>query len=179
MLGSETLTCQVDGEKTRRRTPTRVQARAHDDRRLHPTAWHAHFRRVTVPDGAADWAGWTANASVHPAGPLIGIAISGFGTMLAFGSTQTFIGASAASISRSTRSVDASVPYAAAAVAAASLLRNVLGATLPLAAPSMWKTLGWGWGGSLLSLASIPILPVPLLMFRHGPAMRRRWPFVP
>ena len=47
-----------------------------------------------------DRAGWTANAGVHPVGPLIGLGIAGYGNMLAFGSVQTFIGATSPAVRR-------------------------------------------------------------------------------
>ena len=38
-------------------------------------------------------AGWTANARVHPVGPIVGVSLGSYGIMLAFSSVQTFIGA--------------------------------------------------------------------------------------
>ncbi len=46
--------------------------------------------------------------------------------------------------------VDCYPDYAASAVAANTVFRNLLGAFLPLAGPRLYQTLGLGWGNSLL-----------------------------
>jgi DHA1 family multidrug resistance protein-like MFS transporter len=75
--------------------------------------------------------------------------------------------------------VDAFFPYSAAATAASTLLRSVGGTILPIFAPKMFTTLGYGWGGTLLACISLPIVPAPLVLFLYGERMRERWKFRP
>jgi len=47
--------------------------------------------------------------------------------------------------------------YAASALSAASLGRNVFGAFLPLAAYELFTQLGYGWAGSLLGFVGLAV----------------------
>lgn len=58
--------------------------------------------------------------------------------------------------------VDAFTIYAASALASNAVLRSILGAVLPLAAPSMYDRLGLGWGNSLLGFIALVMVPAPL-----------------
>ncbi|GAA6044187.1 hypothetical protein JCM8097_006444 [Rhodosporidiobolus ruineniae] len=118
---------------------------------------------LVFPLGLVIWA-WTAQAETHWTGPVIGSAIFAFGLMLAFNSIQTWL-------------VDAYSPYSAAAVAAATLLRSLTGTILPIFAPRLFVNLGYGWGGTLLALVTIPAVPVPILLFLVGGRLRERWKF--
>jgi hypothetical protein len=68
--------------------------------------------------------------------------------------------------------VDAFTIYASSAIAAATILRSILGALLPLAGPSMYATLGYGWGNSLLGFIALAMVPVPFLLIKYGEAIR-------
>lgn len=52
----------------------------------------------------------------------------------------------------------------ASAIAAVLHLRYAAGAFLPVAAPYMYSTLGYGWGNSLLAFVLLLAVPVPLLV---------------
>ena len=52
----------------------------------------------------------------------------------------------------------------ASAIAAVLPLRYAAGAFLPVAAPYMYSTLGYGWGNSLLAFVLLLAVPVPLLV---------------
>lgn len=117
------------------------------------------------PVGLLIW-GWTAEAEVHWMGPIIGSAVFAYGLMLAFNSIQNWL-------------VDEFFPYSAAAMAAASFLRSTTGCILPIFADNLFLNLGYGWGGTLLALVSLPALPAPTLLFFYGPVLRERFKFVP
>jgi hypothetical protein len=68
--------------------------------------------------------------------------------------------------------VDAFTIYAASALAATTIMRSVMAAVLPLAAPRMYAALGIGWGNSLLAFLALACLPVPFLLLRYGEKMR-------
>lgn len=74
--------------------------------------------------------------------------------------------------------IDSNGYYAASGMAAFTVLRSVVAAFLPLAGPSMYETLGLGWGNSLLGFICVVLIPVPVLMYRYGKALRKRFPVV-
>ena len=55
-----------------------------------------------------------------------------------------------------------------------SVIRSVLGGTLPLAGPSMYATLGPHWAGTLLGLLQIAIIPIPVLFYKYGHKIRMK-----
>ena len=71
--------------------------------------------------------------------------------------------------------VDAFGPYAASALAANTVLRSFFGTFLPLAGPQMYKTLGLGWGNSLLGFLALGFAPVPWFFYKYGEQARARW----
>jgi hypothetical protein len=72
--------------------------------------------------------------------------------------------------------VDSFPQYAASAMAGMTCVRMLFGAVLPLAGPSMYRSLGLGWGNSLLGFVAVGMIPVPALIFKYGATMRKRWP---
>lgn len=108
--------------------------------------------------------GWTAQYRVHWVVPIIGTAICGPGAVIINSSSQSYI-------------IDIFGPQAAAsALGAITLLRNLTGAFLPLAAPSLYATLNLGWGNSVLAFITIAFIPVPFLFYWHGEWLRERFP---
>ena len=73
----------------------------------------------------------------------------------------------------STYLVDAFPLYAASATAAATVLRSLFGALLPLAGQSMYNKLGLGWGNSLLAFIAIGLIPVPFIFIKYGERIRK------
>lgn len=72
----------------------------------------------------------------------------------------------------STYIVDAYPAHAASATAAATVLRSLVGALLPLAGGKMYGTLGIGWGNSLLGFIALALLPVPIVFYVYGARIR-------
>ncbi|THU97778.1 MFS general substrate transporter [Dendrothele bispora CBS 962.96] len=106
------------------------------------------------------WYGWSAQARVHWIMPIIGSGIFGFGEYLP---AQLYL-------------VD-SFTYAASALAAASVLRCLLGFAFPLFAAQMFNAMGLGPGNSLLGgLAIILGVPFPIWIYYKGEEMRARNP---
>jgi hypothetical protein len=62
--------------------------------------------------------------------------------------------------------------YAASAVGAATVLRAILGAVLPLAGLPMYDALGLGWGNSLLGFISLALCPIAYLFYIWGERIR-------
>ena len=61
---------------------------------------------------------------------------------------------------------------AASALAAHTILRSIAGAFLPLAGPSMYDSLGLGWGNSLLGFLGIAMIPIPWYLAMYGEKLR-------
>ncbi|KAF4436384.1 Major facilitator superfamily domain general substrate transporter [Fusarium acutatum] len=108
--------------------------------------------------------GWTSEYKLHWVVPIIGTAICGPGAVIINSSSQTYI-------------IDIFGPQAAAsALAAITLLRNLTGAFLPLAAPTLYTNLGLGWGNSVLAFITVGFIPVPIYFYLCGASLRKRFP---
>ncbi|KAL5622553.1 hypothetical protein FOBRF1_001803 [Fusarium oxysporum] len=108
--------------------------------------------------------GWATEYKVHWVVPIIGTAICGPGAVIINSSSQTYI-------------IDIFGPQAAAsALAAITLLRNLTGAFLPLAAPPLYANLGLGWGNSVLAFITVGFIPVPIYFYLYGASLRKRFP---
>jgi hypothetical protein len=109
--------------------------------------------------------GWTADR--HQCSfifPLIGSFFVGMGSILPFQSILVYL-------------VDAFIPYSASATACAVLVRCVLAAAFPLFSQQLFVAIGYGWGSSLLAFISMLAIPVPLVLYRYGEAIRTRFKF--
>ncbi|KAH7095913.1 major facilitator superfamily domain-containing protein [Paraphoma chrysanthemicola] len=109
------------------------------------------------------WYGWAAHAKTHWIVPIISLIPFGFGLMGIFAPLQTYM-------------IDCFPQFAASAIAGMTVLRCLFGALLPLAGPSMYDTLGLGWGNSMLGFIAIAFIPVPALLFRYGKVVREKYP---
>lgn len=64
--------------------------------------------------------------------------------------------------------------YTASASAACCFLRSLGAFAFPLFAPSLFNSLGYGWGGTVLTLVAVVIgVPAPLLFWKFGATLRR------
>ncbi|KAJ4367530.1 hypothetical protein N0V83_007113 [Neocucurbitaria cava] len=107
--------------------------------------------------------GWTTYYKVHWIVPIISLVPFGLGLMGIFAPLQTYM-------------IDCFPQYAASAIAGMTALRCLFGALLPLAGPSMYETMGLGWGNSMLGFLAVAFIPVPALLFKYGKSIRERWP---
>ncbi|KAI6299770.1 hypothetical protein MCOR07_003730 [Pyricularia oryzae] len=106
--------------------------------------------------------GWAVEYGVHWAVPMLGTAVSGFASIPIFIGVQTYL-------------IDAFEEYAASAVAANAVLRGLVGALLPLSGLALYRSLGWGWGNTLLAFLAVLFGPVPVLFGGKYGAMIREW----
>lgn len=118
------------------------------------------FGSLCIPIGLF-WYGWSAQNKLPWIMPIVGTGWVGFGMVATFLSIQTYL-------------IDAFNRQAASALAANMVLRSLVGAFLPLAGPSMYASLGLGWGNSLLAFIALAMAPVSWLLFRHGERIRGR-----
>ncbi|PWI68711.1 hypothetical protein PCL_01800 [Purpureocillium lilacinum] len=109
--------------------------------------------------------GWTVHYTVHWIVPVIATTFIGFGAFFVVMPAQLYI-------------VDLFGSEAAASALSASLLlRYVSGTFLPLAAPKMYETLGYGWGNTLLGFLALAFVPAPILFYKYGERLRRKTVF--
>jgi hypothetical protein len=71
--------------------------------------------------------------------------------------------------------VEAFTEYAASALAATSVVRSIVGGILPIAGLPMYKAMGYGWGNSLLGFVALALSAMPLVFYRYGEALRKRY----
>lgn len=107
------------------------------------------------------WYGWSAQAKVHWIVPIIGAGVFSFSMMGAFLPIQLYL-------------VD-SFRYAASAIAAATVIRSLLGFVFPLFGEQMFNALHYGPGYSLLAgVAIITGIPFPIWIYYYGEKIRSR-----
>ncbi|KAI1396178.1 major facilitator superfamily domain-containing protein [Hypoxylon fuscum] len=109
------------------------------------------------------WYGWTAYKQVHWIVPIIGLFPLGLGIIGVFIPTQAYI-------------VDAYTSYSASGLAAFTVLRSTIAAFLPLAGPALFADLGLGWGNSVLGFIAIGLIPIPIIIYKFGTTLRKRYP---
>lgn len=115
---------------------------------------------VLVPIGEL-WFAWTCEPPVHWVWPVLA------GIPFAAGNTAVFIYAS-------NYLAHCYGIYAASALAGNSIVRSFLGGTLPLAGPAMYHALTPHWAGTLLGLAQVAIIPIPVVFYKYGHRIRQR-----
>lgn len=67
--------------------------------------------------------------------------------------------------------------YSASALAALGLVRNLAGAGFPLFSASLFAAKGYQWGGSILAFLAIALTPIPFVLAKYGPALRKKSPW--
>lgn len=115
---------------------------------------------ILIPLGEI-WFAWTCTPNVHWIAPILA------GVPFGAGNGAVFIYASA-------YLVHAYDIYAASALAGNAVLRSIMGATLPLAGPSLYATLGPNWAGTLLGLLEVLCIPIPFVFYRYGHKIRQK-----
>ncbi|PMD29208.1 MFS multidrug transporter [Hyaloscypha variabilis F] len=108
------------------------------------------------------WYGWSAEAHTHWIVPIIGTAFVGIGLIATIMPVQTYI-------------VDAFTVHAASGIAAAAVFRSVFAAVIPLFGRKMYSALGLGWGNSLLGFIALAMCPIPLMFYRYGEVIRKKF----
>jgi len=108
------------------------------------------------------WYAWEPHRGGHWAALVAAGIPFGLGAFTLFLSTITFL-------------VDMYQSGAAAsALAANGVLRYILGAVFPLFTQQMYRNLGPHWAGSVFAFLSLPMIPIPFLLYRYGHVLRRR-----
>ncbi|KIM23576.1 hypothetical protein M408DRAFT_332296 [Serendipita vermifera MAFF 305830] len=106
------------------------------------------------------WFAFTTYPSVHWIVPIIASVPFGFGMVLAYSSTFTFL-------------VDAYRPYAASAMASNSFMRSALAAGFPLFTTQMYASLGTVWASAICAFLLLGLAPFPFLFYKYGHRLRK------
>ncbi|CAK7227981.1 hypothetical protein SCUCBS95973_006728 [Sporothrix curviconia] len=109
------------------------------------------------------WYGWAADKQVHWIVPVLGLFPYGFAVIGVWQPSQAFV-------------IDAYGHYAASATAAFTVFRSVVAAFLPLAGPTMYASLGVGWGNSVLGFICVALIPIPMVIYKYGGYLRKKYP---
>lgn len=113
---------------------------------------------VLVP-GSLLWYGWWAQALAFPLLPNLGTLVFSAGTVVILNCTNLYL-------------VDTYKHHSASATGAVNFLRALSGFVFPLFSKSLYGTLGYGWGNTVLAALSISLgWPLPFLLWRYG----QRW----
>lgn len=109
--------------------------------------------------------GWTVQYHVHWIVPDIGIFLIASGVRMTLFVCPLYM-------------ADAITMYTASASSALVMTRGAFSFSFPLFAPDLYRTLGQGWGNSVLALATAVIgLPSPFILYRFGGGLRARSPY--
>lgn len=106
------------------------------------------------------WFGWSANAGVHWAVPIVAAIPFAIGNIMVYSSGALYIMNSYGSL------------HGASALSANSLLRYAFGGAFPLFTVQIFSGLGIGWASSLLGFVSVVLVPVPWVLYRFGRRIR-------
>ena len=108
------------------------------------------------------WFAWTVEYHVHWFATILSLVFFGIGQILIFNAVQNYY-------------IDSFAKYAASAIAAGAAFRSVVGGAVPLVAPRVFKSLGYGWGFSIFGFLSLALAPSPLLFYYFGERLRKRY----
>ncbi|KUI53794.1 hypothetical protein VP1G_01139 [Cytospora mali] len=117
---------------------------------------------ICIPAGFFIY-GWTAEYHVHWIVPIIGTFFIGFGFNTVFNSVLLYL-------------IESFTIYAASALAANGVVRNLGGGLLPLAGLTLYGNLGDGWGNSVLGFIQVAlVLPMTVVVVRYGEYLRKTY----
>jgi hypothetical protein len=105
---------------------------------------------------------WTIQYHTHWAASVASLPFYGIGQVMIMNPVQNYY-------------IDAFEKYAASAVAGGALFRSLVGGLVPLAAPTLFGDLGFGWGISVFGFISIALAPAPLVFYRYGETIREKF----
>ena len=112
------------------------------------------------------WFSWTSvPITIHWVWPILAGVPFGAGNCLVFIYASNYIAGSYGI-------------YSASAMAGNSVVRSLVGGTLPLAGPAMYKALTPQWAGTLLGLVQVACIPIPFVFYKYGDRIRARSPLI-
>ena len=108
------------------------------------------------------WFAWTVEYHVHWFPTILSTVFFGLGQITIFNTVQNYY-------------IDSFSKYAASAIAAGAVFRSLIGGIVPLFAPTLFDSLGYGWGLSCFAFAALALTPSPLFFYYYGERLRVRF----
>lgn len=108
------------------------------------------------------WFGWTVEYHAHWFVTILSTYFYGVGQITIFNTVQNYY-------------IDSFEKYAASAIAAGTLFRSVIGGVIPLFAPRLFESVGYGWGISAFAFMGVVLAPSPLIFYRYGAFLREKF----
>ena len=108
------------------------------------------------------WFAWTVELRVHWFVSIISTYFYGIGQVMILNTTTNYY-------------IDSFERYSASAIAAGAVFRSVVGGIVPLFAPGMFDSLGYGWGISVFGFMATAIAPAPVIFYYFGQRIRERF----
>jgi len=105
--------------------------------------------------------GWTLQYRVHWMAPIVGIGFIGMGSSGIHGPLTRYL-------------IDAFPAFSVSAIASITVARALMSGFLPVGSPQLYKTLGYGWGNSLLAFINLLMVPTLWLLYKYGGTLRRK-----
>lgn len=112
------------------------------------------------------WFGWTSFPSISFWAPLMSGLLMGFSIQLIFLGLFNYL-------------VDAYITVAASVLASTTVVRSLFGAAFPLFGGDMYKALDPRWASTVLGLLAVVMIPIPFVLQRYGPFLRRKSKYCP
>lgn len=129
--------------------------------RLEMTAWTSPLLAISF-----FWFGWTSYPSISYWAPMLSGVALGLSVVGIFLSLINY-------------TVDTYLFVSASALAAQTVVRSLFGAGFPLFATQMFDELDPRWASSVLGFIAIVLAPIPFILRKYGPVLRRRSKFAP
>lgn len=108
------------------------------------------------------WFAWTVEKHAHWFATISSTFFYGIGQVMILNCTQNYF-------------IDSFEKYAASAIDAGTVFRSLVGGIIPLFAPALFKSLGYGWGISTFAFVSIVLAPAPILFYVYGEKIREKY----
>ena len=115
---------------------------------------------IALPIGMFAFA-WTNFPSINWSVSIILSGLFGFGCVLVILPIINYL-------------IDSYTIYAASVLAAAAILRSIVGAVFPLFTTQMYDNLGIHWATSIPAFLTLVCMPFPFFMYRYGSALRMK-----
>lgn len=129
--------------------------------RLEMTLWASPMFAITF-----FWFGWTSYPSVSFWAPMMSGFTLGWSIVWIFLSLINY-------------TIDSYLYVSASALAAQTVVRSLFGAGFPLFATQMYDAMNPQWASTLLGFVAILLGPIPFILKKYGPVLRRRSKFAP
>ncbi|OAL50691.1 MFS general substrate transporter [Pyrenochaeta sp. DS3sAY3a] len=115
---------------------------------------------IALPIGLF-WFAWTNSPSVPWAASVVAAIPFGFGMVLIFLSIMNYL-------------IDSYTIFAASVLAGNGIIRSIFGAAFPLFTKQMYAGLGIHWASSIPAFLAVACIPLPLLFYKYGAAIRKK-----